>query len=95
MNGWDDKATISADAQRAFVEGHLGRWFQVFSTELRSNARIDVYLRLAELLQGFVAMEMAFLGAMPRTLSRRMISASDSQRPDCDPRVVTPIPESD
>jgi DMSO reductase family type II enzyme chaperone len=95
MNGWDDKAALSSDAQRTFFESHLGRWFQVFCTELKVRTSADVYLKLADLLRGFLGMEMAFLGASPRVLSRRMVSASDSQRPDCDPRVVTPIPESD
>lgn len=95
MNGWSDRQEISLDAQRAFVESHLGRWFQVFCTELRVNARSDLYLGLADLLGAFVGMEIAALGAMPRPLQRRMVSASDSQRPNCDPRVVKPIPEDD
>ena len=93
MNEWGDRQEISLDAQRAFVESHLGRWYQVFCTQLRVNARSDLYLGLADLLRAFLGMEVAALGATPRPLQRRMLSASDSQRPNCDPRVVQPIPE--
>lgn len=95
MSGWDERQQISLEAQRAFVKSHLGRWYQVFCTELRVNARSELYLGLAKLLESFVGMEIAALGVLPRPLQRRMLSASDSQRPNCDPRVVKPIPEDD
>lgn len=94
QNGWEDKVTLSIEAESAFLGSHLGRWFEIFSSTVEAGAhRVNgaLFVALARLLRGFVAVELTAFGLDPRRLTRRMVS--DGKLPECDPHVVGELPE--
>lgn len=97
MNGWPDRRAVSEGAQRAFIEGHLGRWTGVLAAGLRgaaSQGSGDLYRRLADLLERCCGLDVERFDLHPRLLTRRMVSANDAQPPACDPRVAGRAPSS-
>lgn len=96
QNGWADKAALSGDAQFSFLESHLGRWTDLFCREVRRKVRSgsgDAYRLMVALLEGYVALELAYTGAHPTVLKHRMIGLSDAEPMQCDPKVAGPQPD--
>lgn len=93
---WVDKAKLSAGAQFSFLESHLGRWTDLFCREVRRKVRPgpgDAYRLMVALLEGYVALELAYTGAQPTVLKHRMIALSDAEPMQCDPKVAGPQPD--
>jgi len=66
-----EHAEVSADAQRKFIEDHLGRWIDLFAQSVALNATDGPYLALARFAADFVATDARHLGAHiePRRLA--------------------------
>jgi DMSO reductase family type II enzyme chaperone len=64
-----DKADICMDAQRKFLQDHLGRWAPLFAMLLQRKAESGFYHALAALTAAFLAFEAARLGVEPQPLS--------------------------
>jgi DMSO reductase family type II enzyme chaperone len=66
-----EHAEVSGDAQRKFIEGHLGRWIDLFAQSVALNAIDGPYLALARFASAFVAADAERLGARlePRRLA--------------------------
>jgi len=58
-----EHAEVSADAQRKFIEDHLGRWIGLFAQSVALNASDGPYLGLARFAADFVAEDAGRLGA--------------------------------
>ena len=96
QNGWPDRVDLSTQAQFAFLESHLGRWADLFCREVRRKIRPgpgEAYRLVTALLESFVALEVAFMGAKPIVLRHRMIGLSDAEPMECDPKVAGPQPD--
>ena len=55
--GESGKASIARDAQRAFMDDHLGRWGEAFATRLGELAPRGLYAAAARLLTGWLREE--------------------------------------
>jgi len=67
QNGIVEHAEVSADAQRKFVEDHLGLWIDLFAQSVALNASDGPYLALARFASAFVAADASRLGAQVET----------------------------
>lgn len=63
-----EKARVCREAQRTFLDEHLGRWAPVFARRLGRKAGSGFYKALAELASAFLAFEVRLLGARPLEL---------------------------
>jgi TorA maturation chaperone TorD len=59
------RAEICREAQRKFLNDHLGRWVQDFTRRLEKKAQDGPYSRLARLTERFLAIELEAFGAKP------------------------------
>ncbi|MFQ5856262.1 MAG: molecular chaperone [Anaerolineae bacterium] len=64
----EEQADICRQAQRKFVQEHLGRWVPLFTRLLVDKAGDGFYRALAELSRAFVTWETRHLGVRPREL---------------------------
>lgn len=64
-----DNAALCRDAQRAFVEEHLGRWVPYFAGLVGSISPGSSVHRFADVLAWFVAFETQYLGTSPERVS--------------------------
>ena len=64
-SGEKERAEICREAQRKFLNDHLGRWVAVFTKRLEEAAKAGFYHRLALLLERFLAFEVKALGVQP------------------------------
>jgi TorA maturation chaperone TorD len=67
--GEDGAATITRDAQRAFLTDHLGRWAGAFAQALGGATPLAYYTAAAALLEVWVEVEVTTLGAAPATVA--------------------------
>jgi DMSO reductase family type II enzyme chaperone len=63
-----DQVEICLDAQRKFLEDHLGRWIEGFAIRVAFEAKDSLYSELARFTVAFVQEEAARLGARPDPL---------------------------
>jgi len=61
----EEKAAICREAQRKFMEAHLGRWAPLFAKLLGRKAQEGFYRRLASFLEAFITAECRRMGAKP------------------------------
>lgn len=66
-----EQAEICRDAQRKFLEAHLGRWVGIFADTLAHASWLDFYKTLARTLKEFIESECALLGARPEIITMR------------------------
>lgn len=60
-----EQAQICVDAQRKFLEEHLGRWAPVLARMMQRQTSHGVYGALAALLEDFLAVDCRHLGVRP------------------------------
>jgi DMSO reductase family type II enzyme chaperone len=63
-----EQVEICVDAQRKFLEDHLGRWIEAFAIRVTFEAKDSLYSELARFATAFVKEEGARLGAQPDPL---------------------------
>jgi len=63
-----EQAEICVDAQRKFLEDHLGRWIEAFAIRVAFEAKDNLYSDLAQFTAAFVMEEAGRLGAKPDPL---------------------------
>jgi DMSO reductase family type II enzyme chaperone len=66
-----DNATITRDAQRAFLDEHLGRWGDAFASRVLDTAPDGLYTTAARLLAAWLREECALLAVVPCPLDGR------------------------
>lgn len=64
----DAQGDVVQDAQRKFLNEHLGRWVSAFSSRVEAKLPGSAYARLAETLDGVVAWDCQRLGIQPEPL---------------------------
>jgi TorA maturation chaperone TorD len=64
-----EQAEICRDAQRKFLEAHLGRWIKPFAEILMRESQLEFYTTLANTLKGFIESECAVLDAHPEIVT--------------------------
>ena len=57
-----DEAQRLAGVQRSFLADHLCVWVPTFTRDMRYFSQSDLYYALADLLEGFVALDREYLG---------------------------------
>ena len=62
--GDEDRAVELFKTQRGFLEGHLLNWVPALTADMRRFAKTDLYRGLAELTDGFLATDWAFLSEL-------------------------------
>jgi TorA maturation chaperone TorD len=67
--GETDKAAICADAQRTFLDDHLGRWAPPFCATLGKSNSSGFYATLGRLTLKFIDGECKYLGLEPQKVS--------------------------
>lgn len=65
QSGRAEEIQICRDAQRKFLEAHLGRWVGLFVEYLSQQSQSDFYLGLGDALQEFIEAECQALDAKP------------------------------
>lgn len=60
-----EHAEICREAQKTFLNDHLGRWVPLFTRHLRAKAQEGFYQKLALLTERFLALEVEALGLDP------------------------------
>jgi TorA maturation chaperone TorD len=65
-----EETELCRDAQRKFLEAHLGRWVGLFAESVLQQSQNDFYLRLAAELREFITVECRSLGAQPQLAQR-------------------------
>lgn len=60
--GLDAEKAICVDAQRKFLQDHLGRWFELFAQSLALNTGDAPYLALARFASAFIRADATRLG---------------------------------
>lgn len=83
VNGMSEQAEISADAERAFLEAHLGRWMPAFCRDLGRFEAGGFYAAVADLCGRFVAAEVERVGAHPRAPLGRRTQALEAEAFTC------------
>jgi TorA maturation chaperone TorD len=63
--GLEEAAAVTRQAQRAFLDDHLGRWAGAFAAALAEATPLAYYTATAALLGAWVEAEIAALGAAP------------------------------
>ncbi|MCB0116463.1 MAG: molecular chaperone TorD family protein [Caldilineaceae bacterium] len=58
-----EHAEVAVDAQRKFLEDHLGNWISLFAQSLRLNAGDELYPALSHFIEAFVGADARRLGA--------------------------------
>jgi DMSO reductase family type II enzyme chaperone len=66
-NGLTEQMEICVDAQRKFVEDHLGQWIGLFAQGVERTAGDGPYAALARFASEFVAADAGRLGAQPES----------------------------
>ncbi|MFQ5912433.1 MAG: molecular chaperone [Nitrospinota bacterium] len=74
----EDKATLCREAQRTFMENHLGRWAPYFFRQLAQKAAGAVYEKAAELGLVFLETEAKVLGVCPQEDVQEVSAAVDA-----------------
>ncbi len=70
-NNLFEQAEICRDAQKKFLEAHLGRWVGIVADTLARAAQIEFYKALAADVKEFIESECALLGAQPEIITAR------------------------
>jgi len=63
-----EQAEVCVDAQRKFLEDHLGRWIEAFAIRVAFEAKDNLYSELAHFATAFIKEEVERLGANPDPL---------------------------
>lgn len=63
--GMAEQGEVCVEAQRKFLQEHLGRWTDLFAHSLALSAGQNVYSDLARFVAGFIKADTARLGAQP------------------------------
>nr|BAL57380.1 cytoplasmic chaperone TorD [uncultured Acetothermia bacterium]BAL58896.1 cytoplasmic chaperone TorD [Candidatus Acetothermum autotrophicum] len=69
QNDLREHAEICRDAQKKFLEAHLGRWVGVFTDTLKRESQLEVYHTLGTELKTFIESECRRLAANPTTIT--------------------------
>lgn len=64
-----EEAEICRDAQRKFLEAHLGRWVGIFAQTVLEQTQSGFYRELALQLREFITAECQALGAQPQLVT--------------------------
>lgn len=64
-----EQAEICRNAQRKFLEAHLGRWVGIFADTLARASQLELYKTLAFALKEFIESECRGLEAHPTTIT--------------------------
>lgn len=75
----EEKAAICRDAQRKFMEAHLGRWAPLFAKLLGRKAQEGFYRKLASFLEAFITAECRSLDAGPLAFHEGNLKATASE----------------
>jgi DMSO reductase family type II enzyme chaperone len=87
--GHVDNAGIARDAQRAFLDEHLGRWGDAFAARVVDAAPPGLYASAARLLRAWLSEECVLLSIVPRPLEAR---AGEDEAPLTCPMGAPPSP---
>jgi TorA maturation chaperone TorD len=71
QNNLTEQAQICRDAQKKFLEAHLGRWAGLFAETVMRTSHLEFYRALARELKAFIESECALLGAQPQIITER------------------------
>jgi len=71
QNNLTEQAQICRDAQKKFLEAHLGRWAGLFAETVMRTSHLEFYRDLARELKAFIESECALLGAQPQIITER------------------------
>lgn len=81
----DHRLTVSSNAQRKFLAEHLGNWVFDFAARLKCKDGEGLYGRLAEVLDTFIAQELAAMGLPVHAASNaRQAERMQQEEPACD-----------
>lgn len=84
LNGWAEQQQLCEEAQRSFLEDHLGRWAPLFCRSLFEMVEGEgFYAAAAALCEQFVIEEIRASGANPTPASPRRINPADAQPFTC------------
>lgn len=75
--GWKEERLLCVDAQKKFIQDHLGRWAPALCEALKASAHVEFYRKLAEVTLLHIEREVNLLKVMPeRVVGRPTIKAT-------------------
>ncbi len=78
-----EHAEICRDAQKKFLEAHLGRWVVVFTDTIGQATQLEFYRKLAAELREFIESECALFGARPTMIAERPTAVETEHAVPC------------
>jgi putative dimethyl sulfoxide reductase chaperone len=84
VQGWEDEATVAADALRAFVQDHAGRWIPTLCRSIaETQGASPFYLAAAALCARVFEREIQRLGVSPNYAAPRRLGRSERETFTC------------
>ena len=72
---------VCRDAERKFLQDHLGRWTKIFASILLNSTSNPFYSQLGNLLAQFVTADTRILGVEPKEVTSRLEAAQSVNEP--------------
>ncbi len=82
-SGRTEEMALCREAQKRFLEAHLGRWAGLFVQSLAQQSQSKFYLNLGEALREFIEAECQALGAQPELIITANCAADPEIKLDC------------
>jgi len=76
-HGEREKADITLDAQRKFLEEHLGRWAPFFSEIVIKETRLSFYKTASAFLKAFLQWDAKWLGISPKPIDKPLLNVDN------------------
>jgi putative dimethyl sulfoxide reductase chaperone len=82
LHGMEEERQVSVDAQKSFIEAHVGRWLPTFCSNL-SEVSAGFYVAAAALLERFIRFDTDLSGARPHQAVGRLTVSDDADAFKC------------
>lgn len=83
MEGWKDKVSITRDAQKKFLQDHLGRWASAICTAMQKSAGAEFYRELADITNSHIEREVSLFKIKPEKVKKRVEEESPDENTGC------------
>ena len=83
MKGWSDKISLTRDAQKKFLQAHLGRWTSAICTAIQQSADVKFYRELADITNSHIEREVSMFKITPERITKNVESEAPPEELGC------------
>ena len=83
MKGWSDKISLTRDAQKKFLQYHLGRWTSAICTAIQKSADVKFYRELADITNSHIEREVSMFKITPERITKNVESEAQPEELGC------------